>query len=55
MTLRTLLLENALTSFMAVLLGVLNIQVSLDCILKVLFERTFRTPLELLDSILVIF
>ena len=40
MTLRTLLLENALTSFMAVLLGVLNIQVSLDCILKVLFERS---------------
>ena len=40
MTLRTLLLENALTSFMAVLLGILNIQVSLDCILRVLFERS---------------
>jgi hypothetical protein len=40
MTMRTLLLENALTSFMAVLLGVLNIQVSLDCILRVLFERS---------------
>jgi hypothetical protein len=40
MTIRTLLLENALTSFMAVLLGVLNIQVSLDCILRVLFERS---------------
>jgi len=39
-TLRTLLLENALTSFMAVLLGVLTIQGSLDCILKVLFERS---------------
>src|SRR4029450_5629470 len=40
MTMRTLLLENALTSFMTVLLGVLNIQVSLDCILRVLFERS---------------
>jgi hypothetical protein len=40
MTMRTLLLENALTSFMAVLLGVLNIQVSLDCLLRVLFERS---------------
>ena len=40
MTLRTRLLENALTSFMAVLLGILNIQVSLDGILRVLFERS---------------
>ena len=40
MTFRTLLLENALRSFMAVLLGVLTRQVSLDCILKVLFERS---------------
>ncbi len=40
MTFRTLLLENALMSFMAVLLGVLTRQVSLDGILKVLFERS---------------
>ena len=40
MTLRTLLLENALTSCMAVLLGGLDLQVSLDCILRVLFERS---------------
>jgi hypothetical protein len=40
MTMRTLLLENALTSFMTVLLGGLSIQVSLDCILRVLFERS---------------
>jgi hypothetical protein len=39
MTVRTLLLENALTSFMAVLLGVLKTPVSLDCLLKLLFER----------------
>jgi hypothetical protein len=40
MTVRTLLLENALTSFMAVLLGVLNLKVSLECLLKILFERS---------------
>jgi hypothetical protein len=40
MTLRTLLLENALMAFMSVLLGHLNLQVSLDCILKILFERS---------------
>jgi hypothetical protein len=40
MTFRTLLLENALMSFMAVLLGGLTRQVSLDGILKVLFERS---------------
>jgi hypothetical protein len=40
MTVRTLLLENALMSFMAVLLGFLKTQVSLDCLLKLLFERS---------------
>ena len=40
MTFRTLLLENALTSFMAVLLGTLNLKVSLECILRILFERS---------------
>ena len=40
MTVRTLLLENALTSFMAVLLGFLKTPVSLDCLLKLLFERS---------------
>ena len=36
----TLLLENALMSFMAVLLGTPNLQVSLDCLLHILFERS---------------
>jgi hypothetical protein len=40
MTVRTLLLENALMSFMAVLLGCLKTKVSLDCLLKLLFERS---------------
>jgi hypothetical protein len=40
MTLRTLLLENALMAFMSVLLGHLNLKVSLDCILRILFERS---------------
>lgn len=40
MTVRTLLLENALMSFMAVLLGLLNRKVSLECLLKILFERS---------------
>ena len=40
MTIRTLLLENALTSFMAVLLGLLNRKVSLDCLLQILVERS---------------
>jgi hypothetical protein len=40
MTVRTLLLENALTSFMAVLVGTLTMKVSLDCILHILFERS---------------
>ena len=40
MTVRTLLLENALTSFMAVLWGFLKTPVSLDCLLKLLFERS---------------
>ena len=40
MTVRTLLLENALMSFMAVLLGFLKTRVSLDCLLKLLFERS---------------
>ena len=40
MTFRTLLLENALMAFMTVLLGHLNLKVSLDCILRILFERS---------------
>ena len=40
MTIRTLLLENALTSFMAVLVGTLTIPVSLDCLLHILFKRS---------------
>jgi hypothetical protein len=40
MTVRTLLLENALRSFMAVLLGTPNLQVSLDCRVHILFERS---------------
>lgn len=40
MTVRTLLVEHALTSFMAVLLGFLKTPVSLDCLLKRLFERS---------------
>jgi len=40
MTIRTLLLENALISFMAVLLGHLHVQVSPDCILRILFARS---------------
>jgi hypothetical protein len=40
MTVRTLLLENALTSCMAVLVGTLAVQVSLDCSLPILFERS---------------
>jgi hypothetical protein len=40
MTVRTLLLENALMSFMAGLLGCLKTKVSLDCLLQLLFERS---------------
>jgi hypothetical protein len=40
MTFRTLLLENALTSFMAGLVETLTMQVSLDCILHILFARS---------------
>jgi hypothetical protein len=40
MTVRTLLLENALTSFMAGLLVFLKTKVSLECLLKLLFERS---------------
>jgi hypothetical protein len=40
MTIRTLLLENALTSFMAVLMETLTLQVSLDCLLHILFARS---------------
>jgi hypothetical protein len=40
MTVRTLLLENALMSFMAVLVVFLKTKVSLDCLLKLLFERS---------------
>jgi len=40
MTIRTLLLANALRSFMAVLLGHLTTKVSLACLLSLLFERS---------------
>jgi hypothetical protein len=40
MTVRTLWLENALTSFMAVLLGHLTLKVSLDALVKILLERS---------------
>jgi hypothetical protein len=39
MTFRTLLLENALMSFMAALLGHLSMKVSLEGLLQILFER----------------
>jgi predicted RNase H-like nuclease (RuvC/YqgF family) len=40
MTFRTRLLANALMSFMAGLLGHLSMQVSLECLLTILFERS---------------
>ena len=40
MTFRTLLVENALAAFMALLCGQLQTKVSLDCILRILFERS---------------
>jgi len=40
MTVRTLLLENALMSFIAVLLGHLQTTVSLGCLLSLLFDRS---------------
>jgi hypothetical protein len=40
MTVRTLLLENALMAFMGVLYGIIQTKVSLDCILRLLFERS---------------
>jgi hypothetical protein len=40
MTVRPLLFENALTSCMAVLLGRLTRKVSLECLLKILCERS---------------
>jgi len=40
MTIRTLLLENALRAFMVVLLGTLQTQVSLKCVVHLLFERS---------------
>jgi hypothetical protein len=40
MTFRTLLVENALVAFMALLCGQLQTKVSLDCILRILFERS---------------
>jgi hypothetical protein len=40
MTLRTLLLENALRAFMVVLLGALQTKVSVECVLSLLFARS---------------
>jgi hypothetical protein len=40
MTCRTLILENALMAFMAALWAQLQIQVSLECVLRILFERS---------------
>jgi hypothetical protein len=51
MTSRTLLLENALMSFMAALLGHLSMKVSLECLLKILFERSgarMETPSQVI-------
>jgi hypothetical protein len=39
MTLRTLLLENLLHAFLAVVWGTVQSQISLDCLVKLLFER----------------
>ena len=40
MTFRTLFLENALMAFMSVLCRQLQTKVSLDCLLRILFERS---------------
>ena len=40
MTIRTLLLENLLHAFLAVVLGTVQSQISLACLLKLLFERS---------------
>jgi hypothetical protein len=40
MTIRTLLLENLLHAFLGVVLGTVQNQISLDCLLKLLFERS---------------
>jgi hypothetical protein len=40
MTIRTLLLENLLHAFLAVVLGTMQSQISLDCMLRLLFERS---------------
>jgi hypothetical protein len=40
MTFRTLLLENALMAFMVLLWGRLQTKVSVDCLLRILFERS---------------
>ncbi len=40
MTCRTLLLENALNAFLVALLGTLQMKVSLECVLTLLFERS---------------
>jgi len=44
MTIRTLLLENALTSFMAVLRETLTLQGSLDCLLHISNSRRAINP-----------
>lgn len=40
MTIRTLLLENSLLTFLSALCAVMHEQVSLECLLKLLFERS---------------
>jgi hypothetical protein len=40
MTIRTLFLENALLAFLAVLLGPMQVALSLECLLTLLFERS---------------
>ena len=50
MTVRTLLLENMLNAFMAVLLGTLQTKVSLERVLSLLFERRGRVPANLTQS-----
>jgi hypothetical protein len=50
MTIRTLLLENSLLRFLAALCAVLDEQISLECLLKLLFERSgacLETPSEM--------
>jgi hypothetical protein len=51
MTIRTLLLENALVSFLAAICATLDEKISLECLLKLLFDRSgacLETPSEMI-------